>query len=456
MKFVARSRVAASPEQLYLWHMRPGAFQRLVPPWETVTMEGAQEPLSEGCLRRLRVSPLRIPWLARHDQFVEGRQFRDLQIRGPFSAWSHLHRFEPAPDGSWLHDEIDFQLPLGRLALPFLRRQLQRMFLYRHWSTARDLQLQSRYTSAPLRILVSGSSGQLGRHLVSFLRTAGHRVYRLMRRAVRHPDEVNLESSQLEALDCVIHLAGRGLLDGLWDQKHREDAYKSRVEGTSRLASRLAQLKHPPSTFLSASGVSYYGTAPASPLEEDAPAGDDFLAQLCVHWESAALPLQSRGTRCLQLRLGPVLTLEGGLLVPAYWTTFLSANFRLDDGLQSLPWIAPIDVVGAIYHLIHHPHCQGPVNLVAPHDSSLGELTACLSQQLGWRPQVTLSERRVRQLLGSRAELLPGRARVSSQRLQDWGYRFFHENLKDYLLEALGQFPPYRQPCDWHFQLDPR
>ncbi len=142
--FVKESRIAASPQQLYDWHMQPGAFDRLVPPWQHVEVLERPARLEEGAVLVMKVfiaGPVGVRWVAHHRDFIDGRQFVDEQVEGPFAAWTHTHQFLPAADGaSLLRDSIDYELPMGRLGAlvggRFSRRMLERMFEYRHETTA--------------------------------------------------------------------------------------------------------------------------------------------------------------------------------------------------------------------------------------------------------------------------------------------------------------------------------
>lgn len=146
--FVKRSPIAAPAQALYDWHMRPGAFERLVPPWQKVRLLDQTGPAHEEGTRlflSVPVGPFRRLWVAEHRDVVEGRQFKDVQIRGPFARWEHTHRFlDRDGGGSYLEDEIELELPLGTIAETLggflVRRQLERVFDYRHRVTASELE----------------------------------------------------------------------------------------------------------------------------------------------------------------------------------------------------------------------------------------------------------------------------------------------------------------------------
>jgi uncharacterized protein len=142
-RFVRRSRIPASAEEVFRWHAEPGAFQRLTPPWEPVEVVDEGGGLRDGVLveLRVRVGPIRLAWVSRLSDCQPGRSFRDTQVRGPFAFWQHTHSMEPDGDSAcWLEDRIEYALPFGFLGRWFggffVRRKLERLFDYRHRVTA--------------------------------------------------------------------------------------------------------------------------------------------------------------------------------------------------------------------------------------------------------------------------------------------------------------------------------
>ncbi|WP_168210870.1 SRPBCC family protein [Persicimonas caeni] len=146
-RFVKETRINTTPEKLYEWHMQPGAFDKLVPPWQKVEVLERPKKLKEGAVLLMKVyaGPIGVRWVARHQDFVEGRQFVDDQVHGPFESWTHTHEFLPdGHGGAILRDSIDYELPAGKLGEVFgswfARRMLERMFNYRHEKTAAELE----------------------------------------------------------------------------------------------------------------------------------------------------------------------------------------------------------------------------------------------------------------------------------------------------------------------------
>lgn len=143
IEFVARSRMPASAEEVFRWHEQPGALQRLTPPWESVEIEQPPSGIRDGDRGVLVVciGPFHVRWHLEHRGYIQGRQFRDVQLSGPFRRWEHTHSFFPEDaHSSWLEDRIVYELPFGLLGKIFggwfAQRKLKRLFDYRHRITA--------------------------------------------------------------------------------------------------------------------------------------------------------------------------------------------------------------------------------------------------------------------------------------------------------------------------------
>ena len=143
VQFVYQSLIPAPPARVFAFHEERGALQTLTPPWAPVRIVEPPPSLLPGsqAVLRVRLLPLVwVTWVARHTRYEKDELFEDEQVRGPFRRWLHTHRFQPAPGGTLLRDEVDLELPLGRLARPawpLARLQLQRLFAFRHEATRR-------------------------------------------------------------------------------------------------------------------------------------------------------------------------------------------------------------------------------------------------------------------------------------------------------------------------------
>ncbi len=137
--FVRESRIAAPPQAVFALHESPDALERLIPPWEKVKVvqrSGSLEPGTRVVLRT-RLGLFSWKWVAEHTEYEPGRMFADRQVHGPFSYWYHRHLFlDDGQGGTILRDEVDYQLPLGklgeRLGQSLVESRLRKMFDYRH------------------------------------------------------------------------------------------------------------------------------------------------------------------------------------------------------------------------------------------------------------------------------------------------------------------------------------
>jgi uncharacterized protein len=148
--FIAQSTINAPAEEVFRWQAEPGALERLTPPWEPLEVEQAAPGVRDGDrgVLRVRVGPFRLRWEFEHCDYVEGRQFRDIQISGPFRLWDHTHRMTPeGPHSCLLEDRVEYELPMGILGKFFgdwfVRQKLKKLFRYRHRVTAEAMAARS-------------------------------------------------------------------------------------------------------------------------------------------------------------------------------------------------------------------------------------------------------------------------------------------------------------------------
>ena len=158
--FVARSPIEVAAQELFAWHARPGAFERLAPPWDAPRVIAREGSIGDGdrLVLEMRLGPLRRRWVAVHRDLEQGRGFVDEQQSGPFARWVHVHRFiEEGPERAVLEDRIDYALPLGRLGAWLAggsgQRRLARMFRFRHERTRNDLLRHRRFSDRPLSLI---------------------------------------------------------------------------------------------------------------------------------------------------------------------------------------------------------------------------------------------------------------------------------------------------------------
>ena len=237
-----------------------------------------------------------------------------------------------------------------------------------------------------MRVVVTGSSGLIGRNLCSLLAGNGHDVVRVVRREVRpgeqalqwDPEAGTIDVRGLEGADAVVHLAGAGIGDRRWSDSRKRVLVESRTRSTAVLAGALAGLDPRPEVLVSGSAIGIYGDRGDEILTEKSRLGDDFLASLCERWEAETAPAAEAGVRVVCARTGVVLSAQGGALPKMLPLFKVGLGGRLGSGAQWWSWIALDDEIRAIEWLLEHD-VRGPVNLTAPTPVTNREFTAVLS-----------------------------------------------------------------------------
>jgi uncharacterized protein (TIGR01777 family) len=453
-----RSRVEAPVRTLFRWHGERGAFERLIPPWESVTLQ-KHEGIRDGQEAVMRVGlggPFSKKWVAEHEDYKENRRFRDVQRKGPFKSWRHTHHFkEDGAEASFLDDEIEYDLPFGGLGRMFgerIKKRIKRQFAYRHRVTRDDVTAHHRYgRNRTLRVAISGSTGLIGSALVPYLRAGGHEVIRMVRSESDKKkydeailwdyDRGRIEADKLEGLDAVIHLAGENVVAFKWSEAKKMEMFQSRVRGTEFVSETLADLDDPPDAFLSASAVGIYGDQGEKRLSEDDELGEGgFLTAVCREWEQATRPAAEAGIRTVPLRIGVVLARAGGALPLMLLPFQLGLGGRVGKAEQYVPWIALDDVLKGAYHVLATPEIDGPVNLSAPEPVTSDTFAQTLAGVLNRPSFLNLPAPLARLLLGDAAEeFVLKSARVVPKKLKNTGYRFLYSNLEKALRHQLGR-----------------
>ena len=209
----------------------------------------------------------------------------------------------------------------------------------------------------PGNILVSGASGLIGAALLPALVERGYQVVRLVRRANAGEGQIAWDPAQplrpqsVSGFEAVVHLAGESVV-GRWTEAKKRRILESRVQGTRHLAEALAEAPLRPRVLVSASAIGYYGNRGDEVLTEDSPPGQGFLPEVCGAWERAAEPAERAGIRTVQLRIGIVLSRDGGALQKMLAPFRLGAGGNLGNGRQWWSWIDVRDLVGAIVYAL--------------------------------------------------------------------------------------------------------
>ncbi len=310
-------------------------------------------------------------------------------------------------------------------------------------------------TPAPTRctVAVSGASGTLGRVAVRELSARGHRVVRLVRREPRPgADELAwsverglLEPHRAAGIDAILHLAGESIAAGRWTAARKAEIRRSRVDGTRALVASLAGVEPAPRTLACASSIGWYGARDDEPLDEHAPSGDGFLAEVTRAWEAAADAAARLGMRVVKLRFGAILATHGGMLARMLPVFRLGLGGPLDSGRQVVSWVLVDDAARAAAWAIEADTVEGPVNVTAPEPVTQREFARALGRALGRPARLPAPGFMLRLLLGELAdELLLVGQRVRPRLLLEAGFEFLAPRLDDALRRLLHPPPDER------------
>lgn len=442
------SVVDAPREELFAWHARPGAIHRLLPPWQPMSVVAEATSLADG--RAVLGLPGGLRWSAQHnpDRYAPPARFVDELGQGGLRSlptglighWRHEHCFDAVDDGrTRVTDRVDTPVP-GALLRPTFR--------YRHRQLGDDLAAHRwahEHGELPGSVAVTGASGLIGSALTAFLSTGGHRVVRLVRHEPRDDTERrwNPESPAeglLDGIDAVVHLAGASIA-GRFTDAHKNKLRDSRIEPTRRLAECAARATDGPAVFVSASAIGWYGHDRADEeLDESAPPGDGFLADVVAEWEAATTPAAAAGLRVVNIRTGIVQTPRGGTLQLMRPLFAAGLGGRLGDGRQWLSWIDIDDLID-VYHLaLVDAGVSGPVNAVAPQPVRNVDYTRSLAGVLHRPAVLRVPAVGPELLLGAQGarELALASQRVVPARLIEAGHRFRRPALEQCLRHQLG------------------
>lgn len=299
-----------------------------------------------------------------------------------------------------------------------------------------------------MRVMVSGSSGLVGKAVCAALEEAGHSVVQLVRNDTALPDQAVywdpeqgvLAGEKLAGLDAVIHLAGEPIAEGRWTPEKKDRIRDSRVKGTRLLSERLASVEGAPSVLIAASAIGYYGNQGDTVVTEDSPSGEGFLAEVCRDWEAATAPASEAGVRVVNLRIGVVLSSEGGALSKMLPPFRMGMGGPLGNGKMWMSWIHLDDLAGAILHAVDTPDLRGPVNGFAPNPVTNKEFARTLGRVLKRPAFFPVPKAVLRTALGDMAdELLLSSVRGTPVRLNESGFTFVHPELEGALRDLLSK-----------------
>ena len=295
-----------------------------------------------------------------------------------------------------------------------------------------------------MRVVIAGGGGFLGSPLAWAWAEEGHDVRVLTRglaagqaqheSGTGHPGitrvgwEPDGRAGQLarefDGAAAVINLAGASIAGARWTAARKNEIRDSRIRATQSLAAAFAESSSPPSTFVSASGVGYYGDRGNEVLTESASPGSDFLARVCTEWEAEARRVERGGVRVVLLRTGIVLEKGGGALPRMMRPFRFFAGGSLAGGRQYMSWIHRHDWSEMVRWIVETPQVTGAVNTTAPHPVTNAEFSRALGRALR-RPSLAPVPRvALKVVLGELADAVLASQRAVPARAQAAGYHF--------------------------------
>ncbi|PYS63957.1 MAG: TIGR01777 family protein [Acidobacteria bacterium] len=291
-----------------------------------------------------------------------------------------------------------------------------------------------------MKILVAGASGLVGSALIPSLESDGAEINRLVRSSPKaneiewHPNHGGIDATRLEGFDAIINLAGENIAEGRWTDEKKRKIRDSRVDGTHLLSEAIAKLATKPRVFLCASATGFYGDRDDEFLDETSDSGGGFLANVCRDWEGATESAAKAGVRVVNLRFGPILAREGGMLGKMLTPFKLGMGGKVGSGKQI------DDVVGASKLALPDESIHGPLNVVSPNPVTNEEFTKTLGEVLSRPTVMSIPAFAARLAFGEMAdEMLLVSQRVAPKKLNEAGYQFKHPELESALRHYLAE-----------------
>lgn len=297
-------------------------------------------------------------------------------------------------------------------------------------------------------VLITGGSGMIGRRLTPMLQQKGYRVTHLSRRAgsrngvIAYAWDVNkgiVDEEAILSADHIVHLAGANIGEGRWTKKRKREIIDSRVKTAGLIYEQLHQHKKKLKTFVSASAVGYYGMVTSDRIfTENDPPAKDFLGETCRVWEASVGPVAAMKVRTVWMRLGVVLSPEGGALKKMMGPVKSYIGSPLGSGKQYVPWVHIEDACRALAAAIENERMQGAYNISAAHHVTNADIVRGIARELKkplWAPNVPAFLLRI--IFGEMAGMVLQGSRVSNEKLLSTGFTFKHAQLEEALHDLL-------------------
>jgi len=296
-----------------------------------------------------------------------------------------------------------------------------------------------------MKIAIAGGSGLVGSALIPILQSDGNQITRLVRSSPKpgeiewHPNQDKVSPQSLEGFEAFINLAGENIAGGRWTDDQKRKIRDSRMNGTHLLSEAIAQMKSKPRVFICASATGIYGDRDDETLDEQSESGGGFLAGVCREWEQATEPASKAGVRVVNLRMGPILARDGGMLSKLLTPFKMGMGGKVGSGKQYISWVALDDAVNAIKLAIDDASIHGPINIVSPNPVTNEEFTKTLGHVLNRPTALAMPAFAARLAFGEMAdEMLLASQRVMPKRLSKAGFQFQYPTLESAMRKYIG------------------
>ena len=233
-----------------------------------------------------------------------------------------------------------------------------------------------------MKITISGSSGYLGKNLVSALSKENFEINCLLRNKNKNyfwdPQNNFLPQNLIDESQIIINLNGERIINPFKRKKFSE-IKSSRISSTKTLINSIKNSKTPPKLIISASACGIYGDRPNEIIDERSPKGRGIIADLVEEWESIQ---QLEKTRVVFLRFGTIIDKNADIYsYMKKYSSIIGIN-KIGSGKNYFPWISKIDAIRAIFHIINNEKLKGPINLVSKNPITLGEVFREINMEL--------------------------------------------------------------------------
>jgi uncharacterized protein (TIGR01777 family) len=288
-----------------------------------------------------------------------------------------------------------------------------------------------------MKIAIAGSSGLVGSALIPVLAADGAAITRLVRGAPQsgeiewHPNQDQINPQSLQGFDVIVNLAGENVAGSRWTDEQKRKIRNSRVSGTHLLTEAIAKLDEKPAAFICASATGFYGDRDGETLDEQSESGGGFLAGVCREWEQACEPATKAGVRVVNLRFGPILAREGGMLAKLLTPFKMGMGGKVGSGKQFISWVSLDDSVNAVKLAINDQEIRGPLNIVSPNPVTNEEFTRTLGHVLNRPTALAVPAFAARLAFGEMAdEMLLSSQKVLPKKLTAAGFHFQYTELE--------------------------